>query len=159
MPLPAMNPGGFDHRVTSWATEFSLADIRGVLNDSTGEPAASPPLGVRAAARLRSSVKARIEAALDAVYPASDAAVLKGVFLGDRRCLAPEDSRDFRVSGFYRFIAVSGFHIELLSSLCEKASGGSPGARLLKVRDRSRGFRIRSLSVLPALSAPLSLPP
>lgn len=122
MPLPAMNPGGFDHRGYLLGDRvLSLADIRGVLNDSTGEPAASPPLGVRAAARLRSSVKARIEAALDAVYPASDAAVLKGVFLGDRRCLAPEDSRDFRVSGFYRFIAVSGFHIELLSSLCEKA--------------------------------------
>lgn len=124
VPLPAMNPGGFDYRAYLYGERvFSLLDIQGILpGDEAGDAVVPAPSPVFCAAvRASSAAKAYMESALEKTFPGREAAILKGVFLGDRGDLSPEDARDFKRSGFYRFIAISGFHVELLASFAEAA--------------------------------------
>ncbi|MGI6667109.1 MAG: ComEC/Rec2 family competence protein [Bacillota bacterium] len=117
VPSPAMNPGGFDYREYLLGERvLALAGIQGVL----GPAPRTACLSFRTLAiKVLAAVKTYMARALDSTFPREDAAVLKAVFLGDRGELPPEDSRDFRRSGFYRFVGICGFHVDLLFVLTE----------------------------------------
>lgn len=124
VPSPAMNPGGFDYRRYLLGERVvALAGIErvsrlteGWAEAPTGGPAGWLPLAVKVLAAL----KTRMAGAIDSTFPGEDAALLKAVFLGDRGELTPEDSRDFKRSGFYRFVGICGFHVDLFFGLIER---------------------------------------
>jgi competence protein ComEC len=118
-PSPAMNPGGFCYRGYLLGERIvALAAIQEVLG-----PAArmGRPLFLAPAIKVMASMRSYMARAIDSSFPREDAALLKAVFLGDRGELDPEDSRDFKRSGFYRFVGICGFHVDLLFGLVERS--------------------------------------
>jgi competence protein ComEC len=118
LPSPAMNPGGFDYRGYLLGDRVvALAEIEDVVGPGRMTPSPLFIASVKASAAFRRYMTR----ALQSTFPAGDAAVLKAVFLGDRSDLLPEDTRNFKRSGFYRFVGIAGFHVDLLFVLTEKS--------------------------------------
>lgn len=143
VPPPAMNPGGFDYRgyllgerVVALARMERVSEPEGPSEGALRHSLL--PLAIKTVTALRSYM-AR---AIDVSFPGEDAALLKAVFLGDRGELSPEDSRDFRRSGFYRFVGICGFHVDLMFGLIER------GLR----RVTKRPFLSRTAAILVAFS-------
>jgi len=126
LPASAMNPGGFDYRGYLLGERIlALAMVESVLERRGGESGPSrslPPWTLLRCltARGLAALVGRMSRAIESGFPEEDAAVLKAVFLGVRSGLFPEESRDFRRSGFYRFVGLCGFHVDLLFGLVER---------------------------------------
>ncbi len=61
---------------------------------------------------------------IDDLYPEDEAvqekAIMKALLLGDRGDLSSEDAESFRTVGFYRFIAIAGFHVHMAAAAVER---------------------------------------
>jgi competence protein ComEC len=98
------NPGGRDLR-----REFARDEIVGWIKPDVIEvDRAVPP---------KFSTRTEIINILNATLPATEAGVLTGMLLGDKSAV-PDDIRDdFRRSGLYHLLAVSGLHIGFLCAI------------------------------------------
>lgn len=63
------------------------------------------------------AVRGRAEAGLEAGLPAREAALLRGMVLGQDDAIAPAVREDFRASGLAHLLAVSGTNVMLLATL------------------------------------------
>lgn len=63
------------------------------------------------------SWKERLYDAADAVFSRSDSAFVKALLFGDKHELSEEVQEDFRVSGVSHLLAVSGFHLAVVTQL------------------------------------------
>jgi len=113
----AMNPGEFDQR-KHLASERTFAQFECSRVDecSPGEVPHLARLGPYLLGVLSSSTAHSVDSCL----PPEEAAVLKGILLGDRGSLPQDASADFRRSGFYRFATIAGFHVDLVFALSER---------------------------------------
>ncbi len=118
-PWVYRNPGSFDFR---WWLE--------TINDISWEGEIKSPLVVQKLAgsqasrfsMLVHSVRARLLSGIDQMYPSWSpegrvGAVLKAVLLGDRSSLDSDTVENFRRSGLYHLLVISGLHVGLLASV------------------------------------------
>ncbi len=118
-PLVYRNPGSFDYR--RWMKSIEDAAWVGtVRNPLLIEKL--PARGASALATLPGRVRARLLEGIDRLYPSwsvrgRDGAVLKAVLLGDRSALDSETIENFRQSGLYHLLVISGLHVGLLALL------------------------------------------
>lgn len=107
-PHGQVNPGGFD--LESWFLQQGIGATASVQYGQKLD-------GMAAAAwlaRLRSSLRARINAALpEAPY----AGVIVALTVGDQSGIAPEQWKRFAATGITHLISISGLHITLLAGL------------------------------------------
>lgn len=123
----AMNPGEFDERRYLWSKRIFYA-AAGTIQEMQPDCRDSLLAALLRAIRLE-AVTTRIRDVLDRNLPQDDTAILKGILLGEDGDISKQDMQDFRRSGLYRFLSVTGFHIELTARFVEKA-----GTRLTKKR-------------------------
>lgn len=137
-PRGPRNPGDFDGRAY-----LQRQGIGYVLAGGGG------PSGWRLLARGRGnpamavahSLRGRLAAVMDATVPPQEAALLKGLVLGDRAGLSPDVTEDYRRAGLSHVLSVSGLHVGFVA-----------GALLALARPLPLGPRGRAAVVLPALA-------
>jgi len=113
------NPGSFDFR---WWLQ--------AINDISWEGTVRNPLAVRKISESRASrlsllvqnVRSSLLQGIDRLYPQWSpegrvGAVLKAVLLGDRSSLDSDTVENFRQSGLYHLLVISGLHVGLLASV------------------------------------------
>jgi competence protein ComEC len=118
-PWVYQNPGSFDFR---WWLE--------AINDISWEGTVRNPLAVRKISESQASrlsllvqnVRSRLLQGIDRLYPPWSpggrvGAVLKAVLLGDRSSLDSDTVENFRQSGLYHLLVISGLHVGLLASV------------------------------------------
>jgi competence protein ComEC len=118
-PRVYRNPGSFDFR---WWLE--------AINDISWEGKVRNPQAVRKLAESQASrlsmlvenVRSRLLHGIDRLYPPWSTegrvgAVLKAVLLGDRSSLDSDTVENFRQSGLYHLLVISGLHVGLLASV------------------------------------------
>ncbi len=125
----AMNPGEFDERRYLQSKRIFYA-AAGTIQEIHPDRRDSLAAALLRVIRLE-PVTTMMRDVLDQNLPQDDSAVLKGILLGEDGDISKPDIQDFRRSGLYRFLSVTGFHIELAARVVEKA-----GTRLT----RKRGF-------------------
>ncbi|WP_053376851.1 DNA internalization-related competence protein ComEC/Rec2 [Paenibacillus sp. FJAT-27812] len=108
-PAGASNSGGFDYRryLSSQRTHW-LLKVQG-----TGAVRAAPGPKWTAAALLGRVDAARdwLGARMDAMYPSSQSGYMKGLVLGIREDLDPEQFQQFSRLGLTHILAISGLHV------------------------------------------------
>ena len=118
-PWVYRNPGSFDF---SWWLE--------AIEDISWEGTIKNPLAVRKLAEsqgprfsmLIANFRSRLLRGIDRLYPpwlpeGRVGAVLKAVLLGDRSSLDSDTVENFRQSGLYHLLVISGLHVGLLASV------------------------------------------
>ena len=118
-PRVYRNPGSFDFR---WWLE-AINDIS--WEGSIRNPAAVQKLSGTQLSRLSMAVeglRVRLLHGIDRLYPSWSSegrvgAVLKAVLLGDRSSLDSDTIENFRQSGLYHLLVISGLHVGLLASV------------------------------------------
>ncbi|MGH7967131.1 MAG: ComEC/Rec2 family competence protein, partial [Limisphaerales bacterium] len=118
-PRVYRNPGSFDFR---WWLE--------AINDVSWEGTIRNPRTVRKVSEsqvarlslLVQNVRLRLLQGIDRLYPpwlpeGRVGAVLKAVLLGDRSSLDSDTVENFRQSGLYHLLVISGLHVGLLASV------------------------------------------
>jgi competence protein ComEC len=118
-PHVYQNPGSFDFR---WWLE--------AINDISWEGDIKNPLAVQKLSESQASrfsmlvqnVRSRLLRGIDRLYPSWSregrvGAVLKAVLLGDRSSLDSDTVENFRQSGLYHLLVISGLHVGLLASV------------------------------------------
>ena len=118
-PWVYQNPGSFDFR---WWLE--------AINDISWEGTVRSPLAVRKISESRASrlpllvqnVRSSLLQGIDRLYPQWSpegrvGAVIKAVLLGDRSSLDSDTVENFRQSGLYHLLVISGLHVGLLASV------------------------------------------
>ena len=111
-PRPPGNPGEFDfpRYLASAGVRYTLA--------AEGVPAVRPPPGLSAARAVGAAcrgVRDRLVSGIDAGLPADEAALLGGLLFGDTSRLPEDVARDFRRSGVYHILAVSGSNVVFIA--------------------------------------------
>jgi competence protein ComEC len=114
----AMNPGEFDRR-EHLASERTFAEFECSRIEVCG--GAEVPWLSRLYPFLSGAARTYAGRAIDSSLPQQDGAVLKGVLLGDRKGIPLDVSADFKRSGFYRFVTIAGFHVDVVFALCERS--------------------------------------
>ena len=109
-PQGARGEGGFDYR--------AYLARRGVYSCAWGELAGArfEPTGTLPLANWAYGLKQRILGALDAEL-GEDAALARGVMLGDSAALPDELYESFRLAGLAHILAVSGMHVSMMALL------------------------------------------
>jgi competence protein ComEC len=118
-PRVYRNPGSFDFR---WWLE-AINDIS--WEGSIRNPAMVQKLSASQVSRfsmLVADARARLSHGIDRLYPSWSpegrvGAVLKAVLLGDRSSLDSDTIENFRQSGLYHLLVISGLHVGLLASV------------------------------------------
>lgn len=118
-PMVYRNPGSFDFR---WWLE--------AVKDIFWEGEIKSPLEVQKLSESQASslsmlvarVRARLLHGIDQLYPSWSpkgrvGAVLKAILLGDRSSLDSETVENFRQSGLYHLLVISGLHVGLLAAV------------------------------------------
>lgn len=118
-PMVYRNPGSFDFR--GW-----LEDVK----DISWEGDVKSPLSVQKLANAQASplsmlvatVRVRLLRGIDQLYPSWSSkgrvgAVLKAILLGDRSSLDSNTVENFRQSGLYHLLVISGLHVGLLAAV------------------------------------------
>ncbi|HHT86020.1 MAG: ComEC/Rec2 family competence protein [Bacillota bacterium] len=132
IPSPAKNPGEFDYRrylmgkqvfIELEGTVAGFGEVdRGLTQLASGD---SRNGGWRifdcTFQRLAHHIETRISAAFPGEQVKDEWGIVKALLLGDKRDLSPEDSEHFRAAGLYRFIAIAGFHVQLVAGAVERA--------------------------------------
>ena len=111
-PRPPGNPGEFD-----FPRYLASAGVRYTLT-AEGVPAVRPPPGLSAARAVGAAcrgVRDRLVSGIDAGLPADEAALLGGLLFGDTSRLPEDVARDFRRSGVYHILAVSGSNVAFIA--------------------------------------------
>ncbi|HUZ45878.1 MAG TPA: ComEC/Rec2 family competence protein [Terriglobia bacterium] len=118
-PTIYKNPGNFDFR---WWME-AIEDIS--WEGTIKSPREIEKLSASQAPKLSmlvAKVRARLLGGIDALYPPWSregrvGAVLKAVLLGDRSSLDSDTVENFRQSGLYHLLVISGLHVGLLAAV------------------------------------------
>jgi competence protein ComEC len=118
-PYVYQNPGSFDFR---WWLE-AVNDIS--WEGNIRNPGVVQKLSESKASRfsmLVANVRSRLLRGIDRLYPSWSpegrvGAVLKAVLLGDRSSLDSDTVENFRQSGLYHLLVISGLHVGLLASV------------------------------------------
>ena len=105
-PIGFRNPGTFDH--TQRLAQRGIAVVGTARGERIETDGADAPWNARV---RRFAVDAMREA-----LPATSAALLAGLLLGERTGLPPEVDTAFRRAGVYHVLAVSGFNVALVAS-------------------------------------------
>ncbi|OMF22425.1 DNA internalization-related competence protein ComEC/Rec2 [Paenibacillus sp. FSL H8-0548] len=108
-PVGASNSGGFDYR-----RYLSSQRIHWLLKvQGTGAVEAAPGPKWTAAAMLGrvDAARAYLGARMDVLYPASQSGYMKGLVLGIREDLDPEQFQQFSRLGLTHILAISGLHV------------------------------------------------
>ena len=114
----AMNPGDFDlRRYLSAERTFAAFECSRVEERSASEV----PWSARAFPSVIGALRRGVAGSIDRSLPTVEASVLKGIMLGDRSGLPREISLDLRRSGFYRFVTIAGFHVDVVFTLAERS--------------------------------------
>ena len=116
-PRIYQNPGSFDFR--RWMESVEDVHYVGTIKS----PHLIEKLPARDPSRLNALVqgaRARLLAEIDQLYPpwsvdGRSGAVLKAVLLGDRSSLDSETIENFRKTGLYHLLVISGLHVGLLA--------------------------------------------
>ncbi|WP_166238420.1 DNA internalization-related competence protein ComEC/Rec2 [Paenibacillus turpanensis] len=113
LPLDAGNFGGFDYRRylrlqrIHWQLQvkgFSAIE----LQESSGNP-------LTAALRYSDVTRQTIGAKIEAIFPDSiQSGYMKGLLLGERTDLDPEQYRDYSTIGMTHVLAISGLHVAVM---------------------------------------------
>jgi len=110
LPAGASNSGGFDYRRYLESSQHIhwLLKIKGI-----GAVHAAPGPGWNAAAMLGRVDAARdwLGARVDQLYPADQSGYMKGLVLGIREDLDPEQFQQFSRLGLTHILAISGLHV------------------------------------------------
>ncbi|QUL97599.1 MAG: ComEC/Rec2 family competence protein [Candidatus Fermentithermobacillus carboniphilus] len=117
LPRRAMNFGEFDYRSYLRSQEIFL-EIKGTFVESRRCPLETKDFFTVLLGRTRRVIKSRIEETL----PSQEGALLKSLFLGERDEIPDVVETSLKASGFYRFILVTGFHVDVFSSVLMKAA-------------------------------------
>ncbi|MGE5325686.1 MAG: ComEC/Rec2 family competence protein [Deltaproteobacteria bacterium] len=118
-PTSYRNPGVFDYRrwLASIQDVFWVGTIRNSVAVENPPRQGAPRFDV-----WRVRVRSALLESIDRLYPpwtlqGRDGSVLKAVLLGDRSALDSETIENFRVSGLYHLLVISGLHVGLLALL------------------------------------------
>ncbi len=114
VPRGLRNPGGFDSEKHALAQRIAAT---GYLGDADSARQLSPPHGIDA---WRERMSARI--ALAVARPSSR--FVRALALGDTRALDDHDWERLRATGLTHLIAISGFHVGLVSGFFALLAGG-----------------------------------
>ncbi|SFE99636.1 competence protein ComEC [Paenibacillus catalpae] len=110
LPAGASNSGGFDYRRYLYSSQHIhwLLKVTGI-----GAVHAAPGPGWTAAAMLGRVDAARdwLGARVDQLYPADQSGYMKGLVLGIREDLDPEQFQQFSRLGLTHILAISGLHV------------------------------------------------
>ncbi len=106
--LPATNPGEFDSRLYDQIMHIDGRISGAVMLASDGN--------VRPYGELLSEIRNWCAAGLDAAFTERDAAVLKGMLLGDKSDLDADLKSLYQGAGIIHILAISGLHISFLGS-------------------------------------------
>jgi len=131
LPLRAQNPGEFDYRRYLRSKKIFVelkgtvknVSSGGLLKDtSTRQWFLSYGLGTRIFLRELISqavgeIKHFIEYSIDENFPESERAILKGIFLAEKREISRHDEEALKRAGFYRFVTIAGFHVDFVSRI------------------------------------------
>ncbi len=113
-PAPAGNFGGFDYAdyLKRQHIHFQL-QVRG-LEASAERKGKSSASGITVL-RLADSVRAELAARIHRIYPQPlHSGYMKGLLIGDRTELDPEQFRQFSAVGMTHVLAISGLHVGIL---------------------------------------------
>ena len=118
-PSVYRNPGSFDFRLWMESVE-DIWYVGTVKSPRLVEKL--PTAGRRGASRLIQAIRRRFLAGIDRLYPPWSAegrtgAVLKAVLFGDRSSLDSDTIDNFRKTGLYHLLVISGLHVGLLAML------------------------------------------
>ncbi|MCM3627240.1 DNA internalization-related competence protein ComEC/Rec2 [Paenibacillus glycanilyticus] len=110
LPAGASNSGGFDYRRYLYSSQHIhwLLKVKGI-----GAVHAAPGPGWTAAAMLGRVDAARdwLGARVDQLYPADQSGYMKGLVLGIREDLDPDQFQQFSRLGLTHILAISGLHV------------------------------------------------
>ncbi|MEJ2009006.1 MAG: ComEC/Rec2 family competence protein [Acidobacteriota bacterium] len=118
-PMVYRNPGSFDFR--GWLEAVKDISWEGDIES----PIAVKKVSESQASRfsmLVANVRKRLLRSIDRLYPSWSSkgrvgAVLKAVLLGDRSSLDSDTVENFRQSGLYHLLVISGLHVGLLAAV------------------------------------------
>ncbi|HOK64291.1 MAG TPA: ComEC/Rec2 family competence protein [Bacillota bacterium] len=114
VPPRANNPGEFDYRRYLMDKGVFL-QVKGNLNERW------EVTSKRALHKVFPSIANYIEKRIDDLFVGEERGILKGIFLGDKCDLSPDDADSFRSAGLSRFISVAGFHVGIAATWVEIA--------------------------------------
>jgi competence protein ComEC len=126
-PLPLRNPGGYDARAASEATDLVAAGRAFTARVRAARGLAAWPRAT--VARWRRAVDRRLAVTSDATRE-----LVVPLLVGDRSALSTELSADMRASGLVHLLALSGLHVAWMAGIARglvAACGGGTAARAL----------------------------
>lgn len=128
IPSGAKNPGEFDYRKYLMGKQVFL-ELKGIIEPDqqnkirVSERVANQSFWRRPWYRkMVHRISRHIETRIDTLFVEEQKGIVKALFLGDKGDLSPLDSEKFRIAGLYRFIAIAGFHVQLVAMAVERIS-------------------------------------
>jgi len=131
LPRTALNPGEFDYRAYL-VNKRIFVEFRGSILLGSEESSGASDLSGNGPqplshllhvglTRVVLSAREFIRARIDAVLPPAEGAVFKALIIGERKALDKDDELVFKEVGLYRLIGVTGFHVDFMAKLSERA--------------------------------------
>lgn len=108
-PAGASNSGGFDYR--RYLSSQRIHWLLKVQGTAAVEAAAGPPWTAAALLGRVDNARAFLGARMDKLYPSAQSGYMKGLVLGIREDLDPEQFQQFSRLGLTHILAISGLHV------------------------------------------------
>lgn len=113
MPSPARNPGGFDYK-RFLASQGVYSRITSMSSDLNYMHEGNLNPFIRFSLKLRNNIILVIDSSL----PAEQAALLKGIVIGERGSFSEQMEQNFSASGLTHILCVSGANIAYVAGAC-----------------------------------------
>lgn len=108
-PAGASNSGGFDYR--RYLSSQRIHWLLNVQGTAAVDPAPGPQWTAAALLSRVDTARAWLGARMDLLYPSSQSGYMKGLVLGIREDLDPEQFQQFSRLGLTHILAISGLHV------------------------------------------------